>query len=278
MKHIIFDIEVFAYDWIVVFNDGLNIVFHNDYEGLAVWLEQRRYDSIFFGFNNKHYDNHILRAILGGFSPQEVKKLNDFIISGNEGWDYAPLRMTPSLKLSTCDLTDDMQDGLSLKAIEAHLGMNIEESEVDFNIDRPLTAEELQSTIHYCKHDVYATERLYGLRKDYLDNKVYLGAKAGLSEAQSLYMTNAKLTSAYLKAQRREWNDERMYCFPTNVLYEYIPKQVIEFFDRLKNETLTDEEVFSGKLQLRIGECEVTLGFGGIHGAIPNYEEREEKA
>ncbi len=42
----------------------------------------------------------------------------------------------------------------------------IEETEVDFNITRKLTAAELEQTIQYCKkYDVDATEILYNLRQ-----------------------------------------------------------------------------------------------------------------
>ena len=97
--------------------------------------------------------------------------MNDWIISGNNGWDYEPLRQLRGYN-NLFDLMDDCQQGLSLKAIEAHLGMDIEESEVDFNIDRELTHEELELTIRYCKFDVDATEKLYHLRENYLMSKI----------------------------------------------------------------------------------------------------------
>ena len=32
------------------------------------------------GFNNKHYDQFILKAVLSGFTPEEIKAVNDFIM------------------------------------------------------------------------------------------------------------------------------------------------------------------------------------------------------
>lgn len=55
-----------------------------------------------------------------------------------------------------------------------------------------------------------------------------------------------------------------------------IPPEVFEFFDRMKNSELTDKEVFSSKIEISIGDCPVTIGYGGIHGAIPNYLWKEE--
>ena len=161
--------------------------------------------------------------------------------------------------------------GLSLKAIEGHLGMDICETEVDFTLDRPLTKEELESTIFYCKHDVDATEKIIDLRKNYLQNKINIGKLAGLDEVKSMSMTNAKLTAAMLKARLIEHDDERAYQYPSNLRREYIPQEVFDFFDRMKDDSLSDKDVFTGKLNIAIGECPVTIGYGGIHGAIPNF-------
>ncbi len=161
--------------------------------------------------------------------------------------------------------------GLSLKAIEGHIGMDICESEVDFTLERKLTQEELEDTIKYCKHDVDATEMIIDLRKNYLQNKINIGKLAGLDEVKAMSMTNAKLTAALLKARLQEHADERAYQYPENLRREYIPQEVFDFFDRMKDDSLSDKEVFTGKLNISIGECPVTIGYGGIHGAIPNF-------
>lgn len=157
----IFDCEVFAYDWLFDFKDvitGEHISIWNDNDAVIAFMER---DPFLGGFNNKHYDNFILKAVMCGFTPEEVKKVNDLIIQEElSGWDI------PSLKeyrvfFDSFDLRDDCQDGISLKAIEAHLGIPIEETGVDFNIDRPLTESERRRTEYYCRYDVDATEILW---------------------------------------------------------------------------------------------------------------------
>ena len=269
----IFDFEVFAYDWLVVFKcveTGDFTVFHNDNDGLKEFMRE---DILLAGFNNKHYDNHILKAILCGAEPALVKEINDYIMSGKNGWEHWFLRENKAY-FNSFDLRDDMQDGLSLKSIEAHLGMDIRESDVDFNIDRPLTPEELEETTLYCKHDVTATEQLYHLRKNYLTNKMTLGEKKKITLEKALYMTNAKLTAAYLDAVLQQHNDEREYKYPPNILMEYIPPEIIAFFDRIRNKNIPDEVLFLTKYDFSIGECQCTIGWGGAHGAIPNYREK----
>ena len=169
------------------------------------------------------------------------------------------------------DIRDDTQQGLSLKAIEGHLGMSVKESSVPFDIDRPLTPEEKAETEFYCKHDVDTAERLIDIRKDYLKNKINLGRLAGLDEVKAMGMTNAKLTAAMLKATKKPHDDERKYVYPDNLRKEYIPPEVFAFFDRMYDLSISDSELFKGKFNLNIGECPVTLGYGGIHGAIPNF-------
>ena len=271
----IFDFEVFHSDWLVVFKSvktgEYKVIWNDPYQ--VQWFMNS--EPILCGFNNKHYDNFILKAVLLEATPEEVKGVNDeIIIGGVNGWNINWLNQY-KIYFDSFDLMDDMQQGLSLKAIEAHLGMDIEESEVDFKIDRPLTDEERAKTEFYCKYDVDATEKLFHLRKDYLENKIVLGNTRGLTEAQSLYMTNAKLTSVYLKADRSKviYNDARNYQYPENLKREYIPQEVFDFFNRMGDENLTDDEVFSGQINITVGDCPVTIGYGGIHGAIPNYVE-----
>ena len=275
MKWYTYDTETFAHDFVVVFKErdtGEYTVFHNDNAGVRDFITD---DAIYCGFNTKSYDQYIIKAIVAGFTPQEVKQVNDWLISGKQGWQY-PLLEGIYFKFNNVDIKDDMQMGLSLKAIEGHLGLSVCESEVDFDLDRPLTREELEQTIHYCKHDVDATETLTELRKDYLLNKLHLGRQKGLSDAKALAMTNAKLTALYLDAHKREYYDEREYKYPENLRREYIPQEVFDFFDRLYDTSVPDDELFSSKLTLDLGNCKGVIGFGGIHSAIPNFIWKEE--
>lgn len=270
MRLVTYDCEVFSHDWIVVFKDketGIFTVVHNDNEALRSCISE---DAVYIGFNSKHYDQYIIKGICADFSPQELKQLNDYIIAGNQGWQY-PLLNGFYFSFNNVDIRDDTQQGLSLKAIEGHMGISIQETEVDFNLDRPLTQEELDQTIFYCKHDVDATEKLTDIRKDYLKNKINLGRMAGLTDTKAMAMTNGKLTAAMLKATAQKHDDERQYVYPDNLRREYIPQEVFDFFDRMYDPNISDAEYFKSKLEISVGECPVTIGFGGIHGAIPNY-------
>ena len=280
MRWFTYDTEVFAHDFIVVFKDkktGEYAVFHNDNIGVKNFMTE---DAIYCGFNTKGYDQYILKAICGDFTPEEVKQVNDWVIGGGQGWQ-CPSLQGMFFRFNNVDIMDDMQMGLSLKAIEGHLGkMSIEETEVDFNLDRPLTEEEIALTIKYCKHDVDATEKITDIRKNYLKNKIYLGGLKDIDHTKALAMTNAKLTAAYLDAHNilsveEMGMDEREYKYPENLRRQYIPQEVFDFFDRLYDKNIPDDELFKSKLNITVGDCPVTLGFGGIHGAIPFHQEEE---
>lgn len=282
----VFDCEVFLYDWVLIAKNtstGVRVIFHNDNDALVEFMEQ---DPLLCGFNSKHYDDHIVKAIISGASPEMVKEINDAIIEdGIEGWNIPYLRGFRCW-FDSFDLMDDMQVGISLKSIEAHLGIPIEETEVDFRLQRALTEEELERTIRYCSYDVDATEKLLHLRENYLKTKITLGQKRGIEPRKALRMTNAKLTSVYLQARKpdKPWTDEREYRYPDKLLRQYIPQEVFDFFDRLHDPAVPNYLLFGGyddhgtkhkgaALDFKIGDCECTIAYGGIHGAIPTYTE-----
>lgn len=274
MRIVVYDIEVFKYDWIIVFYDITRnewTVYHNDNQSVREYMSQS--DVVFCGFNNKHYDNFIAKAICCNAPPELVKQINDFIIDdGRNGWDHWFIRSS-RFWFDSFDLMDDTQVGTSLKHIEAHLGWNIEESEVDFNIDRPLTQEELESTIFYCKWDVKATAKLLTLRKNYLDCKIDLGSRCAvpLTPAKALYYSNARLAAKYLDATYVERNDGREYVYPENLRINVIPDKIRGFFEQIWDKTISDFDLFKRKLEVVIGSCPCVFAWGGVHGSVVQF-------
>lgn len=108
----IFDCEVFAHDWLFVFKEvatGEYTVIWNDNDEVLAFMERNPYLG---GFNNKHYDNHILKAVMCGFTPEQVKEINDLIIVHElNGWDIPALREY-RVYFDSFDLKDDCQDGM----------------------------------------------------------------------------------------------------------------------------------------------------------------------
>lgn len=266
----IFDCEVFAFDWLFVFKHkatGEYTIIHNDNEAIWQFLREQ---PLLAGFNNKAYDNFILKAVASDCSPQEIKALNDYLIGGGRGWTH-PIMQSNPVFISSFDIRDDMYEGLSLKACEGHLGMSVVESSVPFDLDRPLTDEELEETIFYCKHDVDATEKLVDLRNSYLQTKINLGRRVGISDEKALSCTNAKLTALMLNARRREWDDGRDYIYPDKLDKSIIPQEILNFFDTIHDLSIPDHELFKTSLNYKFGEFPCRYAWGGVHGSVKGY-------
>lgn len=272
MRLITYDCEVFSDDWLVVLKDsetGRFTAVHNDNEELKQCISE---DCVYVGFNSKHYDQFIIKAIYCGFSPQEVKQVNDFLIGGGQGWE-CPMLREHYFRFNNVDIKDDMQMGLSLKAIEGHLGMSVEETTVPFDIGRPLTEEELKETLTYCMHDVDTTEKLVELRRDYLRTKLNLGKRAGIPEVKALSATNAKLTAMMLRAERKEWDDGRNYIYPEALDKSVIPQPILDFFETIHDLSIPDEQLFKTSLEIEIGGMPCKYAWGGVHGSLTGYYE-----
>lgn len=278
----IYDIEVFSDDWIVVFRNpesDNHIVIHNDNYHLREFLNQP--DIVIGGFNNKHYDDWVILTMILGGSNLEVKRHNDFIIGGGNGWEF-PFIQFKKKPFRSFDLRDDIPDkGLSLKAIEGNLYLPIVESSIPFDYPDPLSPEQLEEVIRYCKYDVDSTVKLYWERKEnYLDAKALVGEMYGVPVEEALGLTNAKLSARVLEAKYVKRDDERDYVIPPNIDIDSIPKIVLDFFLQIQDKSIPDAKLFgAGKgskgltldviIKTSAGECPVTYAWGGLHGAKP---------
>ena len=258
MKFILFDFEVFLHEWLVVFKELSkdHTVIINDYEKLKEFFYEHQND-IFVGFNNKHYDDYILKAVLSDISPKAV---NDFIIvEGKNGYEFPGLQKT---YFNSLDLMVDIPGGIgiSLKEIESNLGMSIEESSVSFDIDRNLTEQEIQETVFYCKHDVDATERLFRERFDYVKSKLLIINKFKLP-IRCIGMTNAQLTAEVMHARKINHDDADRYDVPSCVKTKN--KKILKFFENPLDNTQSMVEEVCG--------VEHIIAYGGLHGARKKY-------
>ena len=75
-----YDFEVFRYNWCVVFIDPINherkVIWDNP-EELRIFHTAHT-DSIYIGYNSRHYDQYVTTGIICGFS---AYKINNFIIT-----------------------------------------------------------------------------------------------------------------------------------------------------------------------------------------------------
>ena len=256
----IYDVEIFKKDNLYVFKDYFTkevFVINNDLESLRkFYLEYR--DSLFIGYNNISYDNNIFRSQLQGKNPYHVSKA---VIESDDRALMYKMFDTKKTPLFSMDLYQDNR-GFSLKEHAAFLGLNIMETQVDFDLDRELTDDEKLLNVDYCKNDVDATELRFEQNLPMLLAKVVLAAKFGLDKL-SLSMTNANLTATILGAIKCEdRNDERDY-------YELPDGFLIENQDVLDNMTGELPEKIAFSVERR--DVRVDLGEGGSHSAKPSF-------
>lgn len=262
MKILVFDFEVFRYDWLFValdFESETYTIIENDRDKMIEFYNNN-INNIWVGYNCKNYDKYILQAIINGVNP---KVINDYIITnGGNGWELFRERLD-------INLYDCMIMGKSLKQLESYFGVDIRETEIDFNIDRPMTDKERASNIEYCKSDVYNTAKVFAYNIDDFNAQIGL-IKLSKGSLQDLSKTKAQLSAKILSAKplpkkllQQEWEFEYNQCVKD---YDYKHKEVLKFFDDLRE--LKDPKA---KYEINLYGVPHTFALGGLHGAKPKY-------
>lgn len=257
-----YDFEVFKYDWLVVVMDMTAKKTHviiNSPEELEA-LYKANIKEIWVGFNSRHYDQYILKAILCGFDP---KKVNDYIITkGNPGWKFSSLfRQFPLWNYDVMLNTD-----VGLKSFEGFMGNDIKETSVPFNIDRKLTPEEIAETVKYCKHDVEQMVQVFLKRTEEFNTMMYFIKHFGLS-MDYISKTKAQLAAEILGGNRKGADFDDEFQFPIlDCLHLNKYKHIAEWYANPENHDYSkkqDKQIVAG--------VEHTFAWGGGHGARAKY-------
>lgn len=273
-----YDIETLAYDSLVVMkdiNDSIVGVWWNSPPGEFPEDSPNGFEGIrgfigghtLVGYNNHHYDDIMLSAMMAGYSQQSLKKVNDAIISGNEDAIRGDIRRAKK-ELVTLDTIQqiDGQNIPSLKQIEGNMGRSIIESPIDFTIDRPLTESEKTTVLMYCAYDVSTTIAVYKLReKNYFQVKdaliAMLPERSKLKNPLSLNTTTLS-ADILLERPLPKWSALRL---PDKVrATPEIPDKVWEMWTAA--EMTNDKESKEQKVTVKNYDCEITFASGGLHG------------
>nr|DAS45590.1 MAG TPA: DNA polymerase [Caudoviricetes sp.] len=254
-----YDFEVFKYDWLVVIINPIEKTITkivNDPQALKDYFEAHC-NEIWIGYNNRRYDQYIMKAILLGMDPKEV---NDWIIVDNKpGWQYSSLFN----KITMINFDTMLRTDTGLKSLEAFMGNDIRETSVPFNINRRLTKKEIEQTSFYCNHDVEQTIEVWLARKAEFD------AAMGLVKIFNLpltYMgkTGAQRVAKILGGKGKKFNDE--FEFPiVNTLKLKKYRAIRDWYRNPENHD------YKKKQKVIIAGIEHTLAWGGLHGAIKKY-------
>ena len=257
-KLIFYDVEVFKYDWLVVFIDydtRKKCVIVNDRNKLIEFYKACMKNKIILcGFNCRNYDQWIIKAIVKGL---DVYKVSDGLVKkGKKGFQLIPKHYeVPVINF------DVMQGFNGLKTLEAFLGLSIEESNVDFDLDRKLTQDEIDETIKYCTYDVESTIKVFEESKHEFESMIGLVEMYDLP-IEDISKTKAQLSATILGAKRPnfERDDEWDIVLPDNLKIEKY-KDVVDWF-------MSDEiRQPNAKYKRKVYGVDHVFGLGGIHGA-----------
>lgn len=258
-----YDFEVFKYDWLVVVKDTATRTTHeivNSPDELEALYESNKKE-IWCGFNSRHYDQYILKAILCGFDP---KKVNDYIIvKGNPGWKFAPT-MFRNIPLLNYDVMLGTDRGL--KSFEGFMGHDIKETSVPFDIDRKLTDAEIRETLKYCNHDVDHAMEVFLKRTEEFNTMMYF-IKHFKLPIDFISKTKAQLAAEILGGNRKGESFDDEFQFPILDCLEL--KKYRYIADWYKNPENHDYKKKQDKVM--VAGVEHTFSWGGGHGARAKF-------
>lgn len=271
---IFYDFEVFKDDWLAVFIDVTRkteqVIVNNPDELKALY--EANTSNIWVGFNNRHYDQYIMKGILLGMNP---KRINDWIIlEKREGWQFSSV--FNKVPMTNYDVMPNPPVGL--KTMEGFLGSNIKETGVPFDINRKLTKAEIEETIKYCRHDVEQTIKIF-LEKIDEFNAMHgiIQAFPNMVSLSNIGDSEARITAKVLGCVKQDFKDEFDFFFlPCLRLNKY--KYVQDWFEEKRKEALEmdlqncdkyDKKLWykSQNLDTVVAGIPHSFGFGGLHGA-----------
>lgn len=271
------DFEVFKYNWLCVAIDLKTKEKHvivDDKDALERLYEKHKQD-VFIGYNIRGYDQFVMKSILCGFNPKDV---NDFIIvKGKNGYQYSKeFNRIPLIIFDTMP-----NPPIGLKTLEGFMGVNIHETAVPFDIDRPLTKEEIESTVGYCRDDVLNTIKVFVTRIEEFSSQLELVKMFDL-DASYLGKTKAQLSAIILGAEKTpSRGDEFNFVIPDTLRIKKY-QSVVDWFIQCREVALNnlragiDPDVvrdgfYKQKLDCEIAGVPHTFAWGGLHGAKLNY-------
>lgn len=267
-----YDFEVYSkINWFCVtfinYEDrNKEVVIVNDRAKLIEFYNLHK-DDIFISYNGRQYDTGIFKGILDGMN---VGYVNDKLIKEGK----KPFQVVKNAKKYPLNDYDTILKDKSLKQLEAFMGDDIRETEVDFNIDRPLTEEEIKQTLYYNHHDVIEVLRVLDYCWDDFEGQLDIIELYGLDMS---YFTKTKVQLAVspkiLNAvDQHTLDDEFDIRLPETIQlsdkYKFIPEWYMNPKNwRYKEHLRSEDNQHNNQLCCTVAGIPHVFAWGGCHGA-----------
>lgn len=261
MNVAIFDFEVFRFDTLlgygfVDFEKGTCDFKQTwDLDEMRELYNTYAANTIWVGWNSNHYDDLIYEVIVKNTMSPFVKS-KELI-----GKKWKPFCRFPFFGY---DLLNGFLNPPSLKLTEALEGDSIDTTEVDFDIQRPLTDEEKTLTEKYNMSDLRRTYKNFCKFKGNFELRISLINEFNIPLQQGLRMTGTQIAAAALGAKAKP-GIENWKIKPT--LYPTLQIKNQEVINWFLNEKFRDKE----NLKVHICNTDVNLAAGGAHSECDKY-------
>lgn len=235
-----------------------------------------------FGFNSNNYDIPILLYVLKGKSPEEIHKLSDKIINGNQpGW--MTMNQFDLVKPTGMDHFDIAEPAPGVKVSLKLYGGRMNSQRLQDLPIAPgtiLSEQEMDDIHEYCINDLDTTIDLY--KK--IEGSMHLRADMSKQYGQDLMSkSDAQIAETVIKSELAKVSrKKRFYApkLPDGITFKYKAPKYIEFkTDQLKEafKIITSHKFeLDGKgsiklppelkkMKIKLGRSAYQLGVGGLH-------------
>lgn len=254
--------------WCVTFinyQDRNNIITIINNRQLLIQFYELHKDEIFVSYNGRQYDTGIFKGILDGMN---VGYVNDKLIKEGK----KPFQVVKNHKNYPLNDYDAILKDKSLKQLEAFMGDDIRETEVDFNIDRPLTEAEIEQTKIYNIHDVSELLKVLDACWNDFEGQLDIIELYGL-DMSYFTKTKVQLAAKILNAvDQHTMDDEFDICLPDTIRlsdkYKFIPEWYMNPKNwRYKEHLHSEDDQHNNQLTCIVAGIPHVFAWGGCHGA-----------
>ena len=288
-KKIVFDCEVLPHLFILSYQCVKGYerfdVPHSVHTPQAAYEVLKAYENyLWIGYNSNGYDDYICSVIvkrMGAVEPEELFAVSKAIIENGE---------SPRVPLvfKSYDCFDPVEAGMrSLKMFCGSAGLSTYDSPYSFKDDRYYNDDEVADMERYCNQDVdYTTDVFLGETAFYEASIARLAIlkEAGVTPSSPLNMICCRSAAFGRKlfqglCGERNPADDKRTSIRFIQSYERSPyepvRKAYDFYRRVVEEAdeLSPDTTFYKQLPdvMDIGGVEVSLGWGGAHGALDKY-------